>query len=123
MKRGATNVLDQYDFEVLRTWKVRGAILCETTTGIYILKEYNGRSEKLPIQNILLEGRGNIQSPLHLPLYLSKDSKPAVTCQVITFTPNPLVLNLSRTVVPSREGALIHFLSSLHSTFSLLSKG
>jgi len=55
VKRGATNVLDQYDFEVLRTWKVRGAILCETTTGIYILKEYNGRSEKLPIQNILLE--------------------------------------------------------------------
>lgn len=55
MKRGATNVLEQYDLEVLRTWKVRSAILCETTTGIYILKEYSGRSEKLPIQNKLLE--------------------------------------------------------------------
>ena len=33
-------VLEKYDIEVLRSWKGRGAILCETKTGIKILKEY-----------------------------------------------------------------------------------
>jgi len=55
VKRGATNVLDQYDFEVLRTWKVRGAIVCETNQGLYILKEFNGCSEKVMLQNLLLK--------------------------------------------------------------------
>ena len=38
-------VLEKYDIEVLRSWKGRSAILCETKTGIKILKEYKG-SEK-----------------------------------------------------------------------------
>ena len=43
-------VLEKYDLEVLRSWKGRGAILCETKTGIKILKEYKGSPERLVIQ-------------------------------------------------------------------------
>ena len=38
----AVSLLEQYDLEVLRTRKGRGAILCETENGLYILKEYEG---------------------------------------------------------------------------------
>ena len=48
-------VLEKYDIEVLRSWKGRGAILCETKTGIKILKEYKGSQEGLLIQQQLLE--------------------------------------------------------------------
>ena len=36
MKPKAVNVLERYDLEVLRTWKVRGAILCESDKGLFI---------------------------------------------------------------------------------------
>ena len=48
-------VLEKYDIEVLRSWKGRGAILCETKTGIKILKEYKGSEERLRMQQNLLE--------------------------------------------------------------------
>lgn len=48
-------VLEKYDLEVLRSWKGRGAILCETKTGIKILKEYKGSPERLMIQQQMLE--------------------------------------------------------------------
>ncbi len=54
MKPKAANVLEGYDLEVLRTWKVRGAILCETDKGLFILKEFGGRGEKLTLQNAFL---------------------------------------------------------------------
>lgn len=41
------SILDNYDMTVLRTWKGRGAILCETEKGIRILKEYTGPKDKL----------------------------------------------------------------------------
>ena len=47
-------VLEKYDLEVLRSWKGRGAILCETKTGIKILKEYKGSPERLAIQYQML---------------------------------------------------------------------
>ena len=47
-------VLEKYDIEVLRSWKGRGAILCETKTGVKILKEYKGSEERLQTQEQLL---------------------------------------------------------------------
>lgn len=55
MNDRALAVLEKYDIEVLRSWKGRGAILCETKTGIKILKEYSGSQERLLIQKQLLE--------------------------------------------------------------------
>lgn len=54
MNDRAVSVLSEYDFEVIRTWKGRGAILFETPEGIRILKEYTGFTEKLALQNRLL---------------------------------------------------------------------
>ena len=50
MNDRALGVLEQYDIEVLRSWKGRSAILCETKTGIRILKEYKGGQERLLTQ-------------------------------------------------------------------------
>ncbi len=50
----AVNLLEQYDLEVLRTRKGRGAILCECSDGLYIFKEYEGSLEKLTFQKELL---------------------------------------------------------------------
>ena len=47
-------LLDNYDIEVLRTWKGRGAILCETNRGILIWKEFSGYKEKILFQDGLL---------------------------------------------------------------------
>ena len=55
MNDRALGVLEKYDIEVLRSWKGRSAILCETKTGIKILKEYKGGQERLLLQKKLLE--------------------------------------------------------------------
>lgn len=55
MNERAFAVLEKYDIEVLRSWKGRGAILCDTKTGIKILREYKGSLEKLSVQQRLLE--------------------------------------------------------------------
>ena len=55
MNDRALAVLEKYDIEVLRSWKGRGAILCETKTGIKILKEYKGSQERLLTQQQLLK--------------------------------------------------------------------
>ena len=54
MKPKAVNMLERYDLEVLRTWKVRGAILCEADRGLFILKEFGGSAEKLMLQDAFL---------------------------------------------------------------------
>ncbi len=60
MNDRAVSILDNYDFQILRTWKGRGAILCETNQGIKILKEYNGAKDKIKMQhNILLHVKEN----------------------------------------------------------------
>lgn len=55
MNDRAVSVLSEYEFEVIRTWKGRGAILFETPEGIRILKEYKGVPEKLGLQKALLD--------------------------------------------------------------------
>ncbi len=67
MNDRSVSVLDNYDIEVLRTWKGRGAILCETAQGILILKEYAGHKEKAVFQDALLtqvkeKGFKNVES-------------------------------------------------------------
>lgn len=54
MNDRSVSLLENYDIEVLRTWKGRGAILCETKQGILILKEYAGHREKAVFQDALL---------------------------------------------------------------------
>ena len=54
MNDRSVSLLDNYDIEVLRTWKGRGAILCEANQGIFILKEYTGHREKVLFQDALL---------------------------------------------------------------------
>lgn len=54
MNDRAVNLLEQYDIEVFKTRKGRGAILCETSRGCLILKEYTGNEERLVTQNRLL---------------------------------------------------------------------
>ena len=54
MNDRSVSVLDKYDIEVLRTWKGRSAVLCETKQGILILKEYAGHREKAVFQDALL---------------------------------------------------------------------
>lgn len=49
------SILEKYDIEVLRSWKGRGAILCETKTGVKILKEYKGSEQRLALQQSVLE--------------------------------------------------------------------
>lgn len=54
MNDRAVNLLEAYDMEVLHTRKGRGAILCETSKGCLILKEYQGNEERITAQNRLL---------------------------------------------------------------------
>ncbi len=48
------SLLENYEIEVLRTWKGRGAVLCETNQGTLILKEYSGHAEKIVFQDEVL---------------------------------------------------------------------
>ena len=47
MNDRAVNLLEQYEIEVNRTWKGRGAILCDSNKGLLILKEYCGPADKV----------------------------------------------------------------------------
>lgn len=55
MNDRSVSLLSNYDVEVLRTWKGRGAILCETKQGILIWKEYVGHKEKIVYQDAMLQ--------------------------------------------------------------------
>ncbi|MBQ7775178.1 MAG: CotS family spore coat protein [Lachnospiraceae bacterium] len=55
MNEKAVALLEQYDIEVLRTRKGRGAILCDTPQGVLIFKEYAGKEEHLALENKVLE--------------------------------------------------------------------
>lgn len=55
MNDRAVNLLENYDIEVLRTAKGRGAILCEAKQGYYIFKEYSGPQSKLKVQDEVLK--------------------------------------------------------------------
>lgn len=55
MNDKAVALLEQYDIEVLRTRKGRGAILCETPQGVLIFKEYAGNEARLILENKVLQ--------------------------------------------------------------------
>lgn len=46
MNDKAIGLLEQYDIQVNRTWKGRGAFLCDTDRGLLIFKEYIGPTAK-----------------------------------------------------------------------------
>jgi CotS family spore coat protein len=48
------SLLENYEIEVLRTWKGRGALLCESNQGTLILKEYAGHGDKCAYQDAVL---------------------------------------------------------------------
>ena len=50
----AVELLGQYEIEVQRTRKGRGAIVCETDQGCLIFKEYSGSQDRIELQNRLL---------------------------------------------------------------------
>ncbi len=54
MNDRTVGLFDNYEIEVNRTWKGRGAILCETDKGLFILKEYHGPVNKILFQDKLL---------------------------------------------------------------------
>lgn len=47
LDENSLEVLEQYELEVLRTWKGRGVYFVETTVGVHMLKEYRGSEGKL----------------------------------------------------------------------------
>lgn len=51
----AVSLLERYELTVNRTWKGRGAILCDTDQGLKILMEYPYPKEKIILQDTLLE--------------------------------------------------------------------
>lgn len=55
MNDRAVALLEQYDVEVLRTRKGRGAILCDTPQGLLSFREYAGNAAKLTMENRLLQ--------------------------------------------------------------------
>lgn len=55
MNDRAVSVLGNYEIEVIRTWKGRGTIMCESDRGLLILKEYNGRKDRIVFQDALLD--------------------------------------------------------------------
>ncbi len=55
MNDRAVGLFDNYEIEVNRTWKGRGAILCESDKGLFILKEYHGPTNKILFQDTLLK--------------------------------------------------------------------
>lgn len=70
MNDRASSLLEQYDIEVVRTRKGRGAILCDTETGCLIFKEYTGNDKKIALQDKLLKqirAANNIQAEMIVP--------------------------------------------------------
>ena len=54
MNEKAVELLGQYEVEVQRIRKGRGAILCDTDQGCMIFKEYSGSQERIELQDLLL---------------------------------------------------------------------
>lgn len=61
MNDRCVSLLENYEIEVLRTMKGRGAILCETDQGMLIFKEYMERRSRIPTQDRILEYIGGLE--------------------------------------------------------------
>lgn len=55
MNDRAVTLLEQYDIEIIKTRKGRGAILCDTPQGTLTFKEYTGTEARLVAENQLLQ--------------------------------------------------------------------
>lgn len=55
MNDRAISLLENYDFTVIKTHKVRGAFVCETDAGLKILREYQAPVSKLKLMDVLLQ--------------------------------------------------------------------
>lgn len=70
MNDKAVALLEQYDIEVIRVRKGRGAFLCDTDKGVLIFKEYVGTEGRLALQNHVqqyVEGKGSIKTDAIIP--------------------------------------------------------
>ena len=79
MNDRAVALLEQYEIEVLRTRKGRGAILCDTEQGCLIFKEYTGKEEQLCLQEQVLKHlaeQGNVPAER---LFTTKEGALSVT--------------------------------------------
>ena len=74
MNDRAVALLEQYEIEVLRTRKGRGAILCDTQQGCLILKEYTGREEQLRLQEQELNDKSARLAELDALLNVGNDA-------------------------------------------------
>lgn len=54
MNEKGLSVLEQYDLKIIRTFKGRGCILCETNQGLKLLKELNCYHQRVEFQNEVL---------------------------------------------------------------------
>lgn len=65
MKEKELEVLEQYDIDVKSTRRIRGAILCDTNQGVYVLKEMHFSEKRIPAlyklyQSIQEQGYQNV---------------------------------------------------------------
>lgn len=65
MKEKELEILQQYDIDVKGTRKIRGAILCDTNQGLFLLKEMQCSEKRIPVLyelqvHLLQEGYKNI---------------------------------------------------------------
>ncbi|MCI8506399.1 MAG: spore coat protein CotS [Lachnospiraceae bacterium] len=60
MSERGTGVLEQYGLEVFRTWRTRGAFLCETSEGLKLLKEWNGSDRRIQFEYEMLSGLSEV---------------------------------------------------------------
>ena len=58
MQEYESSVLEQYDMDVRSTRKIRGAVLCDTDQGFYLVKEVTVSSERLGAISELYEYLG-----------------------------------------------------------------
>ncbi len=49
------SVLEQYGLSAVRSWRGRGALLCQTQNGLVMIREFNGSETKLKYQRALLQ--------------------------------------------------------------------
>lgn len=70
MNDRAVALLEQYDIEIIKTRKGRGAILCDTPQGTLVFKEYAGTEARLAAENQLLqsiEAKGQVHTDALIP--------------------------------------------------------
>ncbi|MCM1088786.1 MAG: CotS family spore coat protein [Muribaculaceae bacterium] len=75
MNERAVSLFDNYEIEVSRTWKGRGAILCESDKGLLILKEYSGPMNKISFQDALLNHIREAGFPLAESILRTKEGE------------------------------------------------